>query len=192
MAREKTGSDEKYNVRRRLVRAAERRINEAMHATGARRERLEWQAEQSLKKAASTYARNEQGELKIGKRVKELYSRLQREVRELPPNYTFEQAKSAAQRALFRPGREERREQSAREILNSNIGSRIIGAFESEWRDDRANIFEIIREKTGARDLMEVIEIVEEKVGASLYYDHGDKQRYDDVVELIKAAFNLR
>lgn len=192
MAREKSDADKKYNVRRRLVRAAERRINEAMNATGARRERLEWQAEQSLRKAASTYARNNQGELKIGKRVKELYSRLQREVREMPPNYTFEKAKAAAQKAMFRHGREEQREQSAREIFNSNIGSRIIGAFESEWRDDPSNMLEIIMEKTGARDLMEVIEIVEEKVGESLYYDHGDKQRYDDVVELIKAAFNLR
>lgn len=192
MARKKTEADSAYNVRRRLTRAAERKINEAMNATGARRERLQWQAEQELRKAASTYGRNAQGELKLGKKVKDLFERLQRDFKEMPSNYTSEQARAAAEKAKYRRGTEAQREQSAREIFNSNIGSRIVGAFESVWREDKDNMLEIIKEKVGARDLMEVVEIVEEKVGEALYLEPGEKPRYDEVVELIKAAFNLR
>lgn len=187
MARKKRDSDEMYNVRRRLTRAAERAIKKAEKATGAERERLEWQAEQHLKRAAGTYAEGKP----IGKKVTDLAKRLKREI-DKPGKIDLEQIKAQAEKAKFKKGKMARREQSAREVLNSNIGSRIIGAFESEWRDDPSNMLDIIMQRTGASDLMEVIEIIEEKVGPALYQDPGESARYDEVVELIKAAFNLR
>lgn len=186
MARKKTKADELYNVRRRLTRAAARAIKKAQKATGAERERLEWQAEQHLKRAASTYSGDT-----VGKKVSDLEKKLGKEI-EKPSRFDIEQVTRQAEKAKYRFGKKARREQSAREIINSNIGSRIIGAFESEWRDDKANMLDIIMQKTGASDLMEVVEIIEEKVGASLYMEPGDNARYDEVVELIKAAFDLR
>lgn len=187
MARKKRESDEQYNIRRRLTRAAARAIKKAEQATGAERERLEWQAEQHLKRAASTYAEGKP----VGKKVSDLSKRLGREI-ERPSRIDIEQIKAQSEKAKFRTGKSAQREQSAREVLNSNIGSRIIGAFESEWRDDKSNMLEIIMQKTGASDLMEVIEIIEEKVGASLYMEPGSDPRYDEIVELIKQAFDLK
>lgn len=186
MARKKTKADELYNVRRRLTRAAARAIKKAQNATGAERERLEWQAEQHLKRAAGTYS----GE-KIGKKVTDLAKKLGKEI-DKPGRIDIESIKKQAEKAKFRFGKKARREQSAMEILNSNIGSRIIGAFESEWREDKSNMLDIIMQRTGASDLMEVIEIIEERVGASLYMEPGDTARYDEVVELIKQAFDLK
>lgn len=186
MARKKTKADELYNMRRRLTRAAERSIRKAQKATGAERERLEWQAEQHLKRAAATYSGSS-----VGKKVTDLEKKLGKEI-EKPSRFDIEQIKRQAEKSKFRFGKKARREQSAREVLNSNVGSRIIGAFESEWRDDKANMLDIIMQRTGASDLMEVVEIIEEKVGASLYMEPGDTARYDEVVELIKAAFDLK
>lgn len=186
MARKKTKADELYNMRRRLTRAAERSIRKAQKATGAERERLEWQAEQHLKRAAATYSGSA-----VGKKVTDLEKKLGKEI-EKPSRFDIEQIKRQAEKSKFRFGKKARREQSAREVLNSNVGSRIIGAFESEWRDDKANMLEIIMQRTGASDLMEVVEIIEEKVGASLYMEPGDTARYDEVVELIKQAFDLK
>ena len=187
MARKKRQSDEQYNIRRRLTRAAARAIKKAEQATGAERERLEWQAEQHLKRAASAYAEGKP----VGKKVSDLSKRLGREI-ERPSRIDIEQIKAQSEKAKFRTGKSAQREQSACEVLNSNIGSRIIGAFESEWRDDKSNMLDIIMERTGASDLMAVIEIIEERVGESLYQDPGETARYDEVVELIKQAFNIR
>lgn len=187
MARKKRQSDEQYNIRRRLTRAAARAIKKAEQATGAERERLEWQAEQHLKRAASTYAEGKP----VGKKVSDLSKRLGREI-ERPSRIDIDQIGEHAEKAKYRFGKKAKREQSAREIMNSNIGSRIIGAFESEWRDDKSNMLDIIMERTGASDLMAVIEIIEERVGESLYQDPGETARYDEVVELIKQAFNIR
>ena len=185
MARSKK-ADEMYNTRRRLTRAAARAIKKAQKATGAEKARYEFQAEQHLTRAAGTYA----GE-KIGKKVSDLARRLGREINK-PKKIDIESIENQAQKAKYRFGKEARREQSAREILNSNIGSRIIGAFESEWRDDPSNMLDIIMQKTGASDLMEVIEIIESKVGESLYMEPGSDPRYDEIVELIKQAFELK
>lgn len=186
MARKKTKADELYNVRRRLTRAAARAIKKAQKATGAERVRLEWQAEQHLKHAAATYS-----DSSVGKKVTDLEKKLGKEI-EKPSRFDIDQITRQADKAKFRFGKKARREQSAREVLNSNVGSRIIGAFESEWRGDKANMLAIIMQRTGASDLMEVVEIIEEKVGASLYMEPGDTARYDEVVELIKQAFDLK
>lgn len=186
MARKKTKADELYNVRRRLTRAAGRLIRKAQKATGAERERLEWQAERHLKRAAATYSGSS-----IGKKVSDLEKQLGKKI-EKPSRFDIDQITRQAEKAKFRFGKKARREQSAREVFNSNIGSRIIGAFESEWRDDKSNMLDIIMQRTGASDLMEVVEIIEEKAGVSLYMELDDTARYDEVVELIKAAFDLK
>ena len=187
MTRKKRESDNRYNIRRRYTRAAARAIKKAEKATGSERERLTWQAEQHLTRAAGTYADGKP----IGKKVSGLMKRLGREI-EKPGRIDLDSIRAQSEKAKYRFGRKAQREQSAREILNSNIGSRIIGAFESEWRDDPSNMLDIIMQRTGASDLMEVIEVVEEKVGPTLYQDSGESARYDEVVELIKVAFNLR
>ena len=180
-------ADKMYNTRRRLTRAAARAIKKAEQATGAQKARYEFQAEQHLKRAAGTYAEGKA----IGKKVSDLAKRLGKEINR-PKKIDIESIEYQSEKAKYRSGREAQREQSAREILNSNIGSRIIGAFESEWRDDPSNMLDIIKKRVGASDLMEVIEIIEKQVGEALYMEPGSDPRYDEVVELIKQAYNLR
>jgi len=73
----------------------------------------------------------------------------------------------------------ERRTFEAREILKTQAGHRIYGAFVDQWKDSEDREAALMA-YFGADDLMEVIEIIEQ-AGLGLYDDIESEMKYDEV-----------
>lgn len=185
MARKKTQADKLYNMRRRLMRQAERELKLASKSTGAAASRHEYVAEKALQRAIDSYTG------KVTKKAEKLMAKLGKPLEKSGRKQDFEQLERFAERGKFRFGRKARQEQQATEIFNSSIGSRIVGAFESVWRDKEGNPIELIQEYLGVSSPYEVIEKVEAVTGDALYQEPRNDIRYDEVTGMIRAHYNL-
>lgn len=74
---------------------------------------------------------------------------------------------------------QERRTFEAREILKTQAGHRIYGAFVDQWKNAEDREAALMK-YFGADDLMEVIEIIEQ-AGLGLYDDIESEMKYDEV-----------
>ena len=208
MARRKTSggsarSDASYNARRRFIRTADRYLNKARDAVGAEAARYRELARDAITKAASLYERKADiarskkftaAAKELGVDVKEFMrgkdetKREQQRIENL-----MEESKTLVQeKRLTREQRVEfRREQEARAILNSPIGSRIYAGLVDIWAQPTMRGGEIVNRKStedinqaimdyyGVDSMMDVIDMLEKQI--DLYADPESLERYDAV-----------
>lgn len=176
MARKKTKSDEIYNARRRYRRQAERYEKKASATTGATKARYEAQARIAIEKGLALYQDEEkpQGKLKtmaqafnVGFSNKQSVGKLvERSINELVSKKT------------------NTREEMAQEILSiDNIGSRFYGGLSEIWTmtpESRNAPNKAILEYFGAKDIMEVIEKLEQ-AGIDIYSPESNGVDYHTI-----------
>lgn len=196
-ARKKKPGDSAYNARRRYTRRAERLLKQVdeMKEKGVATvmvERVKKQAESNLKKAAALFDSDKQRK-KFAKDygLGKLAGETKKEYRKL----LAERSGAALESNLNSP--ENRRELEAREILSSDVGSRIYAATRDLWIDyvdadehghiaDRDKIEERIMDAFGVDSMADVVEMFEKEMGEDLYTKPDDSIRYDEVASAAK------
>jgi hypothetical protein len=198
MARDRrpTGDDATV-ARKRYAREANRYIRNADSAKSPEvKARYMALAEQSTKRALSTYEK----EVPVSKMRKELQKAVLRtgvdfedmtdERRAALRTYSIKDdvsKKSKVQKA------EQRRENTAKSILNTHVGSRIFGSLSEIWQPaikedangkthiDYKEMQKLIFDFLGVSDWMGAIERFEEEYGEALYADPDNTFRYDEI-----------
>ena len=163
-AREKRKSDEVYNARRRYRRQAERYLKQAEKTQGATSARYSALAKAQTEKALSTYAETS----KPRGRLAEIASAFQ-------IGYKRAGSLSGVIKESFAQllnTKTTRREQMAKDLLaTQSVGGRFFGGLSDIWtkdEDSRNAPIKPILEFFGAKDLMEVLEMLEEQ-GIDIY-----------------------
>lgn len=215
--RRKTGDDATV-ARKRFYRSAERYLKQAQDSIGATAARFRTLARTELDNALNTYSKTttqkfskpiqklandlgvslDEERQKIKGRSDEYAEKVRKSVIELG-----EESKSAKSLAGYKIRDEERRQAEARQILNSPIGSRILGGFVEEWREKAT----VIDEETGARvvdnskilpalfdyfevdNLADMLEKVEQIIGDKLYADDDSDAMYEAVKILLQTKY---
>ena len=203
MPRNPKRSDSVYNARRRFVRAATRALNKSYDAVGAEKSRYREIAREYTTKAAELYQGKVKG--KISGAMQKLSDALGVNLREFSSSEKPTKREQQRRGNLIResldvatkPGMSKadtvkmRRDQEADAILNSPIGSRIYAGLVDVWakptiedgeikmRRTREDINNAIMEHFGVSSMMDVIEMLEQKV--DLYADPQSIERYDIV-----------
>lgn len=209
MAKKSTRSeraDKQWNARRRYIRAAERNLKKAENLQGATAARYKELARQNFESAISTYSPNE---LSKGIRSKSLKN-MSEEF-----GYNSDVLKGINQRRykgdldiLTRESEQQlesvidsvgnRRESEARALLNDDvIGSRILGGLVDVWKDaatvdgkvDNSKILPAIYEHFGIDNLADLVDILEQEIGSSLYAMKGD---VDNIYEAVKIMIQTK
>lgn len=170
MARKRKKSDDIYNARRRLRRAIDRareQMRKAVSSTEIDKQKLLIsEAKRKLKRVE-----------KVGK---QLYK----------GDITLKEAKDKVERiskkSLAGNTRQVRRERTARNIMSTSIGSRIIGAFEEFWNREGENrdIEDVIFERVGVSSWAELLSVFEEKY-PDIYKEPDSDEMYDTVKQAI-------
>lgn len=190
--------DDATNARKRYAREANRYIRQADQASSpASRERFMTLAEQSTKKALSTYDEVVPVS-KMRKELKEAVLRTGAEFEDL----TDERRKAIRARSIkdevsaqskVKRG-EQKRENMAKGLLNTHVGSRIFGALSEIWQPaiytgddgkthiDQKEMTKLIFDYLGVDNWMQAIERFEEVYGEELYSDPDNTFRYDEIV----------
>lgn len=174
MARKRKQSDDVYNARRRLKRAIDR-------------------AKSSLHKAVSTTEIEKQKVLiselnrnldKVGRTAKDLYGG------KIELSEAKERLKKASTRYIGAGSRKARRERTAKNIMSTSIGSRIIGAFEPLWNAEGEirSAEEVIFERVGVESWGELLEKFEGEF-PELYKEPMNDEYYDKVKMQIMLAY---
>jgi hypothetical protein len=203
MARRKRASDTAYNARRRFIRTASRYLNKSKDAVGAEAARYRVMARDTIKKAASLYERKADISRSkqftsiakdLGINVKEFMRRETETKREQQrvQNLISESRELVSDRPLTRAEQVDfRREQEARAILSSPIGSRIYAGLVDVWAQPTIENGELVSRKStedinraimdyyDVNNMMDVIEILEKQI--DLYADPESLERYDAV-----------
>lgn len=203
MPRNRKRSDSVYNARRRFVRAATRALNKSYDTVGAEKSRYREIAREYTTKAAELYQGKAKG--KISGAMQKLSDALGVNLREFAssekPTKREQQRRGNLMRESLdvatKPGMSKadtvkmRRDQEAEAILNSPIGSRIYAGLVDVWakpaiedgeikmRRTREDINNAIMEHFGVSSMMDVIEMLEQKI--DLYADPQSIERYDIV-----------
>lgn len=203
MPRNPKRSDSVYNARRRFIRAATRALNKSYDAVGAEKSRYREIAREYTTKAAELYQGKVKG--KISGAMQKLSDSLGVNLREFTSSEKPTKREQQRRGNLIResldvatkPGMSKadtvkmRRDQEAEAILNSPIGSRIYAGLVDVWakptiedgeikmRRTREDINNAIMEHFGVSSMMDVIEMLEQKV--DLYADPQSIERYDIV-----------
>lgn len=199
-------ADKQWNARRRYIRAAERNLKKAENLQGATAARYKELARQDFESAISTYSPNE---LSKGIRSKSLMN-MSEEF-----GYNADVMKGINQRRytndlniLTRESEQKlesvidsvgnRRETEARALLNDDaIGSRILGGLVDVWKDaatidgkvDNSKILPAIYEHFGIDNLADLVDILEQEIGSSLYSMKGD---LDNIYEAVKIMIQTK
>ena len=204
MARSGKKGDTSYNALRRYYRAAERYIKKAESSTGATAERYRQLAKQDLGKAMQTYEKGTTQDFskpikslaeKLGVNIKAQRAKLKdikqdawEKIREKAISKSTSRLESAMEDA------ERRRQDEARALFNSGLGSRIIGGFESIWRDkaltedgiDKKKMMKAIFDYMKVDNLADLIKKLEEQLGSLLYGDTSVDEIYETVKLMIQ------
>lgn len=206
MARQRTrnqSSDDTYNARRRYLRKADRYLDKARDAIGAESARYREMARNMATKAAQLYERKgniprsslfNRVEKELGIQVNGLMRRKDETERErqqverlVRESETIVQPSRLSREALT----DWRREEEARAILNSPIGSRIYAGLVDVWAQPTIENGELVNRKStedinraimdyyDVNNMMDVIEILEQQI--DLYADPESLERYDAV-----------
>lgn len=199
-------ADKQWNARRRYIRAAERNLKKAENLQGATAARYKELARQDFESAISTYSPNE---LSKGIRSKSLMNMSEKF------GYNADVMKGINQRRytnnldiLTRESEQKleslinsvgnRRETEARALLNDDaIGSRILGGLVDVWKDaatidgkvDNSKILPAIYEHFGIDNLADLVDILEQEIGSSLYSMKGD---LDNIYEAVKIMIQTK
>ena len=174
MARKRKQSDDVYNARRRLRRAIDR-------------------AKSSLHKAVSTTEIEKQKLLiselnrnldKVGRIAKDLYGG------KIELSEAKERLKKSSVRYTGAGSRKARRERTAKNIMSTSVGNRIVGAFEPLWNaeGEKRNIEEVIFERVGVESWGELLEKFEGEF-PELYKEPSNDEYYDKVKLQIMLAY---
>lgn len=204
----KTG-DDAYNARRRYQRSAERYLKQSKQTSGEAAKRYRFLAENELKNAIATY--DQSTTQKFNKVItnlgNELGVDLERERRRMQQmkEGTAKQLRDMAISEKQTNSRlvssvtadDARREAEARQIINSKVGSRIIGGLVDVWKDaatvmveengilkskvDNTKIIPELMKHFNVDNLADLIEKVEEITGESLYDDVDSDSMYETV-----------
>lgn len=209
MAKKSTRSkraDEQWNARRRYIRAAERNLKKAEELQGATAERYRQLARQNFESAISTYSPDQ---LSKGIRSKSLQgmanefgynadilSSINQNRYQQNLEILTRESEQQLEGVINTVGN--RREQEARALLNDDtIGSRILGGLVEVWKDaatvdgkvDNKKILPAIYEHFGIDNLADLVEILEQEIGSSLYAMKGD---IDNIYEAVKIMIQTK
>ena len=174
MARKRKQSDDVYNARRRLKRAITR-ATESLHREVSTTE-IEKQ-----KVLISELNRNLD---KVGRIAKDLYGG------KIEFSEAKERLKKTSTRYVGAGSRKARRERTAKNIMSTSIGSRIIGAFEPLWNveGEKRSIEDVIFERVGVESWGELLEKFEGEF-PELYKEPTNDEYYDKVKMQIMLAY---
>lgn len=200
MARKKKQSDPFYNARRRYYRAAERSMKKAEQASGATAEKYRTLARRDLDKALSTYDQSttqnfskpirslaEKLGVNLGaqrKRLQDMSEKAAKSARELA------EKKSTKRLEKELRDRETRRQEQARIVFDSGIGSRIIGGTVDIWRKsaidesgkvDKGKMMQAIFDYFKVDNVADLLEKVESALGEMLYRGGDAEMLYESV-----------
>lgn len=211
MPRGKRASDSAYNARRRYTRAAERYLNKAEDSVGATSDRYRALAREAIGKAAELYERK--ADIKRSKKFRDTASKLGVDVEEFMIGKATTKQEQERREALLSESEsftaptgtasekaQARRDQEARAILNSPMGSRIYAGTVDIWaqptydpetgefvnRKTQDDIDQAIMDYFGVESMMDVIEILERET--DIYADPESMERYDAVSLTIAAG----
>lgn len=213
MARKARPTGDKATVaRKRFYRSAERNLKKAEQTTGATAARYRQLARQDFNKALDTYSAGTTQ--KFSKPITRLANEFGidlEEERAKMRDRSKKQQEKIREKAIDLTGSskkalvssiddiEERRQQQAREILNSPIGSRILGGFVDIWRDkameedeegnvtvNQKKILPVLFDYFNVDNLADLLEKVEEIIGDKLYADEDSDMMYEAVKILLQ------
>lgn len=173
--RAKRASDEAYNARRRFRRAAQRYEKKAAKSSGAEKARYEFLAQEKTKKALETYAEGKEPKGEMG-RLAEKYAGGYKREKQSIGQLIAESLKESIKDKIHS------REEMANTILQSgNVGSRLFAGLIDIWQDaeNYKGREQAILEHFGAKDMLEVIEMLEE-AGIDIYTAPDDRTIYDE------------
>lgn len=208
MARKHKASDSTYNARRRERRAAERYLKRSQEATGATAERYRELARSHFENAMSTYDPSQQqtfsGPMKrlateFGRDItkeRRDYQSADEKQREQIIRRAEKKQKSAEQRSYSSlesnmDDEQVRREEEAKAIMGSPVGSRIMGGLVDVWGEyagDKEAMTSAIFDYFGVSSWADVVDKIEEQVGAELYKIEEADSIYEIVVDTIQIA----
>lgn len=200
-------SDANYNARRRFYRSAQRNLKKAEQSSGATADRYRAIARQDLSKALDTYDKTTTQN--FGKPIQNLAEKLgvnlsfHRATLKKMSDKAARKLQETAKKASFKrlegaiSDREQRRQQEAKIIFSSGIGSRIIGGLVDVWRDkalvidetgkskvDKSKMMQAIFDYFKVDNLADLLQKVEKSIGNRLYSD-GETDTIYETVKLI-------
>lgn len=212
-SRRKTG-DDATNARKRYYRSAERYMKQADESTGATAARYRQLARTQLDNALNTYSKSTTQKFSkpIQKLANDLGVSLEEERKRIQSrgDEYAEKIRSAAidlkegsrsAKALARSitDDETKRQDEARVVLNSPIGSRILGGLVDVWQDeatiedesgeltvDQSKILPALFDYFEVDNLADMLEKVEEIIGDKLYADEDSDAMYEAVKILLQ------
>ena len=204
--------DDATNARKRYTRQAARYLKNADNATSEhQRSRYMTLAKDATERALKTYNKPTPIE-KMRKDLQEVVMRTGVQPIEAPLEILQDDARRAAfekrmqmlrkqyiddktsKKFLKIKDKDERREAEANAIMNTHVGSRIIGSLSEIWQDaiiededgnthiDHQRMEELIFDYLGVDNWMDAIEMFEQIYGDDLYVEPDNTMKYDDIV----------
>ena len=201
MVRKRRAGDDATNARKRYYRAAERYLKQAQQSIGATASRYRALAEIRLKDAISTYTK--ETTQRFAKPIQRIANALGvnlSEERETIQQRTKAQEKQIRERAIDQSieasvkgtkDSESLRQREARAILNSPIGSRVIGATVEIWEDqakivtddgtkiDNKKILPALYDYFKVDNLADLLDTIEDIAQDSLYANPDNEAFYE-------------
>lgn len=212
-SRRKTG-DDATNARKRYYRSAERYMKQADESTGATAARYRQLARIQLDNALNTYSKSTTQKFSkpiqklandLGVSLEEERKRIQLRGDEYAEKIRSaaidlkEGSRSAKALASSVTDVETKRQDEARAVLNSPIGSRILGGLVDVWQDeatiedesgeltvDQSKILPALFDYFEVDNLADMLEKVEEIIGDKLYADEDSDAMYEAVKILLQ------
>lgn len=205
MARARKTGDTFYNARRRYQRSAERYMKQANQSTGATAARYRELARRELNNALSTY--DQSTTQNYNKPIQNLANQLgvdlsvkRQELQAMKQETAAKRRERAKDKSSERlvsnvKDPEQMREQEAKAIFNTSIGSRIIGGLVDIWdinaRDakgkyDKKKIFAAIFDYLKVSSFAELLQKMEDALGDILYNGSDSEVMYETVKLLIQ------
>ena len=204
-SRARKAGDDAYNARRRYQRSAERNLKKAEQSSGATAARYRQLARIDLDKAMETYEQSTTQNFNktITNLASELGVDLQQQRRRIQSmregsakklrDSAISEEKSRTRLVSNIEDDEARRQAEAREIINSKVGSRIIGGLVDVWKDDATvstdeglevdnrKILLALFDYFNVDNLADMLEKVEQIIGDKLYGDEDSDAMYEAV-----------
>ena len=209
--------DTATNARKRFYRAAERKLKEAEKAVGATASRLRYLAKQDLQAALNTYSKSTTqkfskpiqklaGILGVNldeerQRIKQRSDEAAQKIREAAIDLG-KGSRSAKRLAKREASVDVMREEEATAIMNSPIGSRILGGTVEIWRDaatveyeengewktkiDKSKIFPALFDYFKVDNMANLVSAIEDITGETLYKSEKDDAFYESAKLLIQ------
>ena len=204
-SRARKAGDDAYNARRRYQRSAERNMKKAEQSSGATAARYRQLARDDLDKAMETY--DQTTTQNFNKTITSLADQLgvdlqqqRRRIQSMKKGTAEKLRESAISDEKSRTrlianidDDEARRQAEARQIINSKVGSRIIGGLVDVWKDeatistdeglevDNRKILPALFDYFNVDNLADMLEKVEQIIGDKLYGDEDSDAMYEAV-----------